>query len=102
MGDSAFEIYNNFVWTNTDNKKSHTKVLKQFEDYFKPAQNTYHCCYMLGGLYSSQFKIQSGFMIQLRDVVKECQFKKPDEIVKFSYSSPTTKIQKSVKNCLNQ
>ena len=37
---------------------------------------------MLGGLYSSQFKTQSDFMIRLRDVVKDCQFKKPDEIVK--------------------
>ena len=37
MGDSAFEIYNNFVWTNPDDKKDHTKVLKQFKDYFKPA-----------------------------------------------------------------
>ena len=71
MGDSAFKIYNNFVWTNADDKKDHTKVLKQFEDYFKPAQNIYHCWYMLGGLYSSQFKTQSDFRIRLRDVVKD-------------------------------
>ena len=55
MGDLAFEIYNNFVWTNPDDKKDHTKVLKQFEDYFKPSQNIYHSWYMLGGLYSSQY-----------------------------------------------
>ena len=72
MGNSAFEIYNNFVWTNPDDKKDHNKVLKQFEDYFKPAQKIYHCWYMLDGLYSSQFKTQSDFMIQLRDVVKDC------------------------------
>ena len=61
------------------------KVLTQFEGYFKPAQNVYHCWYMPGGLYSSQFKSQSDFMIRLRDVVKDCQFKKPDEIVKFLF-----------------
>ena len=52
MGDYAFEIYNYFVWTNPDDKKDHTKVLKQFEDYFKPTENHYHCWYMLGGIYS--------------------------------------------------
>ena len=40
---------------------------------------------MLGGLYSSQFKSQSDFMIRLHDVVKDCQFEKPDEIVKFLF-----------------
>ena len=55
----------------------------QFENFFKPAQNVYHCWYMLGGLYSSQFKLQSDFMIRLCDVVKDCQFEKPNEIVKF-------------------
>ena len=45
MGDSASEIYNNLVWTNPEDKKDHTKVLKQFKGYFKPAQNTYHCWY---------------------------------------------------------
>ena len=40
---------------------------------------------MLGGLYSSQFKTQSDFMIKLGDVVKDCQFEKPDEIVKFLF-----------------
>ena len=85
MGNSAFENYNNFVWTDPNDKKDHTKVLKQFEDYFKPAQNIYHCWYMLGELYSSQFKSQSDFMIRLRDIVKGCQFEKPDEIVKFLF-----------------
>ena len=61
------------------------KVLTQFENYFKPAQNVYHSWYMLRGLYSSQFKSQSDFMIRLRDVVKDCQFEKPDDIVKFLF-----------------
>ena len=48
MGDSAFEAYNNFVWDLPD-KNDPGKVLTQFENYFKPAQNGYHCWYMLGG-----------------------------------------------------
>ena len=61
MGDSAFEIYNNFVWASPGDKNDHEKVLTQFKSYFKPAQNIYHCWYMLGGLYSSQFKSKSDF-----------------------------------------
>ena len=85
MGDSAFEVYNNFIWDSPADKNDPGKVLTQFENYFKPAQNVYHCWYMLRGLYSSQFKSQSDFMIRLSDVVKDCQFKKPDEIVKFLF-----------------
>ena len=85
MGDSAFEVYNNFVWGSPADKDDPNKVLTQFENYFKLAQNVYHCWYMLGELYSSQFKSQSDFMIRLRDVVKDCQFEKPDEIVKFLF-----------------
>ena len=66
-------------------KNDPAKVLAQFENYFKPAQNVYHCWYMLGGLYSSQFKCQSDFMMRLRDVIKDCHFEKPDEIVKFLF-----------------
>ena len=85
MGDSAFEVYNNFVWDVPANKNDPGKVLTQFENYFKPAQNVYHCWCMLRGLYSSQFKSQSDFMIRLCDVVKDCQFEKPDVIVKFLF-----------------
>ena len=85
MGDSAFEVYNNFVWDLPADKDDPNKVLTQFKNYFKPAQNVYHCWYMLRGLNSSQFKSQSDLMIRLRDVVKDCQFKKPDEIVKFLF-----------------
>ena len=61
------------------------KVLKAFEDYFRPAQNKYHCWYSLGGIYSSQFKSQSEFMVKLRECVRECLFEKPDEVVKFLF-----------------
>ena len=85
MGASAFKVYNNFVWPAAADKNDPAKVLSQFENYFRPSQNVYHCWYMLGGLYSSQFKCQSDFMIRLRDVVKDCQFEKPDKIVKFLF-----------------
>ena len=52
MGDSALKVYNNFVWGFPADKGNPNKVLTQFENYFKPAQNVYHCLYMLGGLYS--------------------------------------------------
>ena len=81
MGDSAFEVYNNFVWDLPADNNDPGKVLTQFENYFKPAQNVYHCWYMLRGLNSSQFKSQSDFMIRLCDVVKDCQFEKPDEFL---------------------
>ena len=80
MGDYAFEVYNNFVWSSPADKDDPNKVLTQFENYFKPVQNVLYM-YMLRGLYSSQFKSQSNFMIRLRDIVKDCQFKKPDEIL---------------------
>ena len=39
---------------------------------------------MLGG-YIPLSSNQSDFMIRLRDVVKDCQFEKPDEIAKFLF-----------------
>ena len=45
MGDSAFEVYSNFVWELPADKNNPEKVLTQFENYFKPAQNVYHCWY---------------------------------------------------------
>ena len=59
LGDAAFEIYGNFIQTSATDKDDPLKVLKAFQDYFKPAQNKYHCWYSLGGIYSSQFRSQS-------------------------------------------
>ena len=56
LGNAAFEIYGNFIWTAAADKDDPPKVLKAFKDDFKPAQNKYHCWYSLGGIYSSQFK----------------------------------------------
>ena len=95
VGDPAFKVYNNFVWDSPADKNDPGKVLTQFENDFKPAQNIYHCWYMFRGLYSSQFKSQSDFMIRLRDIVKDCQFEKPDEIVKFLFlTQPEPKSQR--------
>ena len=34
MGDSAFEVYNNFVWGLSADKDDPNKVLTQFKNYF--------------------------------------------------------------------
>ena len=75
QGDSTFEVYANFIWPDTADK----------EDNFKPAQNKYHCWYSLGGIYSSQFKSQSEFIVKLHECVRECSFEKPDEVIKFLF-----------------
>ena len=71
------------MWTAATDRDDPLKVLQAFEDYFKPVQNKYHCWYSLGGIYSSQFKFQSEFMVKLLKCVRECSFEKPDEVVKF-------------------
>ena len=73
------------MWTATTDKDDPLKVLKAFEDYFKLAQNNYHCWYSLGGIYSSQFKSQSESMVKLCECVRECSFEKPDEVIKFLF-----------------
>ena len=73
------------MWTAAADKDNPLKVLKAFEDYFKPAQNKYHCWYSLSGIYSSQFNSQSEFMVKLCKCVRECSFEKPDEVVKFLF-----------------
>ena len=85
LGDAAFEIYGNFMWTTATDKDDPLKVLNAFEDYFRPVQNKCHCWYSLGGIYSSQFKSQLEFMVKLRECVRECLFEKPDEVVKFLF-----------------
>ena len=70
LGNAAFEIYGNFIWTAAADKDDPLKVLKAFEDYFKAAQNKNHCWYSLGGIYSSQFKSQSEFTVRLHCISK--------------------------------
>ena len=78
-------MYASFNWADPADQVDPLKVLKAFEDYFKPAQNKYHCWYSLGGIYSSQFKSQSEFMVKLCKCVRECSFRKPDEVIKFLF-----------------
>ena len=85
LGDTAFEIYGNFIWTAAADKDDPLKVLKAFEDYFKLVQNKYHCWYSLSGIYSSQFRSQSEFMVKLCECVRECLFEKSDEVVKLLF-----------------
>ena len=85
LGDAAFEIYGNFIWSTAADKDDPLKVLKAFEDYFKPVQNRHHCWYSLGGIYGSQFKSQTEFMAKLHECIRECSFEKPDEVVKFLF-----------------
>ena len=73
------------MWTALADKDDPSKVLKAFKDYFKPAQNKYHGWYSLSGIYSSQFKSHSEFMVKLRECVREGSFEKPDEVVKFLF-----------------
>ena len=70
LGDATFEIYRNFIWTAAADKDNHLNILKAFENYLKSVQNKYHCWYSLGGIYSSQFKSQSEFMVKLHKCVK--------------------------------
>ena len=87
LGDTAFQIYGNFIWIAATDKDDPLKVLKAFENYFKVAQNKYHGWYSLGGIYSCQFKSQSEFMVKLCECIRECSFEKPDEVVKFLFST---------------
>ena len=36
LGDVTFKIYGIFMWTAVNDKDDHLKVLKAFEDYFRP------------------------------------------------------------------
>ena len=83
MGDED-PVLNPKVPTDKDNSD---KVLDEFEKYFMPAHNKYHSWYKLGTIYSSQFKGQSEFMVNLHDVIHECGFDHTveNEIVKFLF-----------------
>ena len=45
----------------------------------------FHSWFMLGSIYSSQFKTQSDFYNHLWSVAKECNFSNSDEVVKFLF-----------------
>ena len=85
LGDNAYEIYKHLHWAIADDKDDPEKVLEAFEKYFKPEQNQFHSWYMLGSVYSGQFKCQHNFLTRLREVAKDCSFANADEIVCFLF-----------------
>ena len=45
LGDNAYEIYERLHWAADDDKNDLEKVLKAFENSFKPEQNQFHSWY---------------------------------------------------------
>ena len=68
-----------------DDKDDPKKVLEAFEKYFKPEQNQFHSWYILGSIFSGQFKCQDDFLTRLTEVVKDCSFANANEIVCFLF-----------------
>ena len=81
LGDNAYEIYEHVHWAADDDKDATEKVLKAFENYFKPEQNQFHSWYTLGSIYSGQFKCQQDFLTRLKEVAHDCSFMNADKIV---------------------
>ena len=85
LGDDAFLIYNNLTFEDPAHKDLPDKVLDAFSNYLKPERNVFHSWYMLGSIYSNQFKTQSDFYNCLQCVAKECNFSNSEEVVKFLF-----------------
>ena len=85
LGDNAYEIYENIHWEEAAHKDDPDHVLKAFEKYFKLEQNQFHSWYMLGSIYSGQFKCQNDFLNRLREVARDCSFTSADEIICFLF-----------------
>ena len=85
LGDDAFLIYDNLTFAEPTDKDFPDKVLDAFSNYLKPERNVFHSWYMLGSIYSNQFKSQSDFYNHLQCVAKECNFSNSEEIVKFLF-----------------
>ena len=101
LGDNAYEIYEHLHWVTVDDKDDPEKVLEAFEKYFKPEQNQSHSWYILGSVYSGQFKCQHNFLTRLREVAKDCSFANADGLCTF-YSSHIIKTLGSGRNYLRQ
>ena len=84
LGDEAF-IYDNLTFAEPMDKELPNKVLDAFSNYLKPERNVFHSWYMLGSIYSNQFKTQSDFYNDLQSVAKECNFSNSEEVVKFLF-----------------
>ena len=98
LGNSAFKVYANFIWPDPADKDDALKVLKAFEDYFKPVQNKYHCWYSLGWIYSSQFVtivIKKG---HFKPLCRSCQLSQSGSRWKGSQSQ-SRKDQHEISSC---
>ena len=85
LGNDAFLIYDNLTFEDPAHKDLPDKVLDAFSNYLKPERNVFHSWYMLGSIYSNQFKTQSDFYNHLQCVAKECNFSNSEEVVKFLF-----------------
>ena len=85
LGDNAYEVYKNIHWEEAAHKDNPDHVLKAFEKYFKPEQNQFHSWYILGSIYSGQFKCQNDFLNRLKEIARDCSFMYVDEIICFLF-----------------
>ena len=85
LGDEAFLISDNLTFEDATHKDLPDKVLDAFSNYLRPERNVFHSWYMLGSIYSNQFKTQSDFYNHLQSVAKECNFSNREEVVKFLF-----------------
>ena len=93
LGDDAFFIYDNLTLLNQQTKDLPDRVLDAFSNYLKPERNVFHSWYMLGSIYSNQFKTQSDFYNHLQCVAKECNFSNSEEVVKFLFLTHNNNTQ---------
>ena len=85
LGPKSFEVYEDLAIEPGEDKRKCEDVLKAFERYFKPTQSLFQNWYQLSGLYSGSCKSQGDFMMQLKEIAKECSFTNSDEFVKFLF-----------------
>ena len=93
LGDEAFLIYDNLAFKEPAHKDLPDKVLDAFSNYLKPEMNVFYSWYILGSIYSNQFKTQSDFYNHLQCVAKECNFSSHDEVVKFLFLTHNNNTQ---------
>ena len=86
LGNNAYEVCENLHWEAAAHKTEPDCVLEAFKTlYFKPEQNHFHSWYILGSIYSGQFKCQYDFLNRLKEVAHDCSFTNADEIVCFLF-----------------
>ena len=84
IDDKGFHLYDSIEW-GTHDKEIWTYVLLAFKEHFKPCQPVMQSWYQLGSSYSSNCKNQTGFVMSIKEILGEDEFKEKDE-VKNSFS----------------